>query len=159
MPFCSVNLFYAGSCGMSAGLSIPSVGCSEHYAPLAPEGKVVDRYHMDGDTVFNSIVYVCVILINFLILLTYCFQKISQNIFKRLCKTLSENYNFNFGALQNRFCKHGDRTLSRQPSHPDLACPKLRNQCVKSFRNFPKISTDKTLHCITPFSSFASPFL
>ena len=77
MSFCNVNLFYAGSCGMSAGLSIPLVGCSEHYAPLAPEGKVVDRYHMDGDIIF-IIVYVCVILINFLILLTYSFQKISK---------------------------------------------------------------------------------
>ena len=77
ISFCNVNLFCAGSCGMSASFSIPSVGCGEHYAPLAPEGKVVDRYHMDGDIVFN-IVYVCVILINFLILLTFCFQKISQ---------------------------------------------------------------------------------
>ena len=78
MSFCNVNLFCAGSFSMSSCFGIPLVGCSEHYAPLAPEGNVVGRYHMDGDIVFNSIVYVCVILTNFLILLTYCFKKITQ---------------------------------------------------------------------------------
>jgi len=86
ISFCNVNSLCAGSSGMSADASIPLVGCGEHYAPLAPWSIVVDQYHVEKNIIgLCGIEFFYVILINFLILLTFMFSK-KYRIFAVQCR-------------------------------------------------------------------------